>query len=144
MEQVVVHNMAWMTSREFSEGIALGQITPGPIMISSVFIGWKVAGLKGAAVSAVSLFVPPAVIMFVAHHFMQQIKSHQGAAALFAGVRPAVIGMIFASVWVVFESGSVDWYAAGIFAVAFAIALWKNPEPIFMIISAGFLGWLIW
>lgn len=144
MEKVVVHEMMWMTSREFSEGIALGQVTPGPIMISSVFIGWKVAGLKGAAVSAISLFVPPAVIMFVAHHFMQQIKSHRGAEAVFAGVRPAVIGMILASVWVVFASGSVDWYAAAIFAVAFAIAVWKNPEPIFMIIGAGILGWLIW
>ena len=143
MEKVVVHEMAWMTTREFTEGIAMGQITPGPIMISSVFIGWKVAGLKGAAVAAISLFIPPAVVMYVAQHFMERIKGNAGAESIFRGVRPAVIGMIFASVWVVFSSGIVDYYAAGIFAVMLLIALWKNPEPIFMIIASGLLGWLI-
>lgn len=144
MQKVVVNEMAWLTLREFSEGIALGQITPGPIMISSVFIGWKVAGLKGAVTAAISLFVPPAVIMYVAHHFMEKIKSNRTADAALSGVRPAVIGMIFASVWIVFSSGRIDYFSAGIFVMAFFVLLWKNPEPIFMIIASGIAGWLIW
>lgn len=144
MQKVVVNQMAWLTSREFSEGIALGQVTPGPIMISSVFIGWKVAGLKGAAVAAVSIFTPPAALMYLAHHFMEKMKTNRTAEAVFAGVRPAVIGMIFASVWVVFASGSVDFFSAGIFVVTVALMIWKDPEPIFLIIGAGLLGWLIW
>ncbi|HTF03460.1 MAG TPA: chromate efflux transporter [Bacteroidia bacterium] len=144
MEKVVVHEMFWMTTREFTEGIALGQITPGPIMISSVFIGWKVAGLKGAATAAIALFVPPAVVMYVAQHYLQRIKANATAEAALRGVRPAVIGMIFASVWVVFSSGQVDFFAAGIFVVIFAVAVWKNPEPIFMILASGVAGWLIY
>lgn len=144
MQKVIVEKLHWMDLREFTEGIALGQVTPGPIMISSVFIGWKVAGLKGAAVAAFSVFVPPAAVTYLAEHFLERIKKNRTAEAAFAGVRPAVIGMIFATVWTVFASGSIDWYAAGIFVIAFALSLWKNPEPIFMILVSGFLGWLIW
>lgn len=144
MENVVVHEMAWMTTREFTEGIALGQITPGPIMISSVFIGWKVAGLKGAFTAAVALFVPPAVVIYVAQHFMERIKMNAGAEAVFRGVRPAVIGMIFASVWVVFASGTVNLLSAGIFVVMLAVTLWKNPEPILLILASAILGFFFY
>lgn len=144
MEGVVVEKMQWMTTREFSAGIGLGHVTPGPIMISCVFIGWKVAGLKGAITAAVSLFVPPAVVMYVAQHFMMKIKTNDGAEAAFKGVRPAVIGMIFASVWVIFETGEVGIPAALIFAITLGIAVWKNPEPILLILGAALAGWLIW
>jgi chromate transporter len=144
MEAVVVDEMMWMTSRQFSEGIALGHATPGPIMISSVFVGWKVAGFSGALAAALALFVPPAVIMYVAQHFMQKIKTNDGAEAAFKGVRPAVIGMIAASVWVIFGSGTLSIPAALIFAVSLALCLWKNPEPVLMIIGAAIAGWLIW
>ena len=144
MKSVVVDKLSWLSAREFSEGIALGQVTPGPIMISSVFIGWKVAGLKGAAMAAVSLFIPPAVLMYVAQHFMNRLKNNDGVESVFKGVRPAVIGMIFASVWVVFASGTISIPAVAIFAVALAVSVWKNPEPIFLIVASGIAGWLIW
>lgn len=144
MENVVVDQMDWMTLRQFSEGIALGHATPGPIMITSAFIGWKVAGFSGALAAALALFVPPAVLMYVAQHFMQKIKTNDGAEAAFKGVRPAVIGMITASVWVIFSTGTMSIPAFVIFAVATALCVWKNPEPILMIIGAAVAGWMIW
>lgn len=144
MEAVVVDKMLWMTSRQFSEGIALGHATPGPIMISSVFVGWKVAGLPGALAAAMALFIPPAALMYVAQHFMQKIKTNDGAEAAFKGVRPAVIGMIVASVWVIFESGSITISAGIIFLVSCVLCIWKNPEPVLMVIGAALAGWMIW
>ena len=140
MEKVVVHQMAWMTTREFTEGIAMGQITPGPIMISSVFIGWKVAGLRGALAAAFSLFVPPAVVMYVAQHFLQRIKANANAEAIFKGVRPGVIGMITASVWTVFSSGQINLMSAVIFVSVLAVSIWKNPEPILLIGGSALVG----
>lgn len=144
MEKVVVEQMMWMTSRQFSEGIALGHATPGPIMISSVFVGWKVAGFSGALAAAIALFVPPAVLMYVAHHYMQKIKQNDGAEAAFKGVRPAVIGMICASIWVIFSSGTIELPAFVIFGIATALCIWKNPEPILLIVGSAITGWLIW
>lgn len=143
MKAVVVDQLSWLTAREFSEGIAMGQITPGPIMISSVFIGWKVAGAKGAIAAAISLFVPPAVVMYVAQHFMQKLKANDGVEAIFKGVRPAVIGMIFTSVWTVFSTGNVNWISLTIFAAAFGISIWKNPEPVLLILGSALLGYFI-
>lgn len=144
MEHVVVEQMNWMTSRQFSEGIALGHATPGPIMISSVFVGWKVAGFWGALAAALALFIPPAALMYVAQHFMQKIKTNDGAEAAFKGVRPAVIGMIAASVWVIFSTGTLSIPAAIIFAISAALCIWKNPEPILLVLGAALAGWAIW
>lgn len=144
MEAVVVDQMNWMTSRQFSEGVALGHATPGPIMISSVFVGWKVAGFWGALAAAFALFIPPAIIMYIAQHFMLKIKTNDGAEAAFKGVRPAVIGMIAASVWVIFSSGSISISAAIIFAVSCALCIWKNPEAILLVLGAAVAGWVIW
>ncbi len=144
MEAVVVDKMLWMTSRQFSEGIALGHATPGPIMISSVFVGWKVSGFWGALAAALALFIPPAVVMYVAQHFMQKIKTNDGAEAAFKGVRPAVIGMIAASVWIIFSSGTLSIPAFVIFAVSCALCIWKNPESILLVLGAAVAGWVIW
>lgn len=142
MENVVVHQLQWMTTREFTEGIALGHVTPGPIMVSCVFVGWKVAGLKGAIAAIVMLFGPPAVMMYVAHHFLERIKTNATAEAMFKGVRPAVIGMIAVSVWVVFSSAPVSVMSVIVFAATFALTLWKNPEPVLLIIGSALAGWL--
>ncbi|NUN05313.1 MAG: chromate transporter [Bdellovibrio sp.] len=142
MENVVVHELHWMTTREFTEGIALGHVTPGPIMVSSVFVGWKVAGLKGAIAAIVMLFGPPAVLMYVAHHFLERIKSNAVAEAMFKGVRPAVIGMIAVSVWVVFSSAPVSVVSLLIFAATFGLTVWKNPEPVLLIIGSALAGWI--
>jgi chromate transporter len=144
MEKVVVEQMMWMSSRQFSEGIALGHATPGPIMIASAFVGWKVSGFAGALAAALALFIPPAVLMYVAQHFMQKIKTNDGAEAAFKGVRPAVIGMITASVWVIFSTGTMSLASVAVFAVTAALCIWKNPEPILLILAAALAGWLIW
>jgi chromate transporter len=143
MENVVVHELHWMTVREFTNGIALGHATPGPIMVSCVFVGWKVAGWKGATAAIIMLFGPPAVMMYTAHHFISRIKSNATAEAMFKGVRPAVIGMIFASVWVVFSSAPLSVWSFLIFAITFALTTWKNPEPVLLIIGSAVAGWLL-
>lgn len=142
MENVVVHELHWMTTREFTEGIALGHVTPGPIMVSSVFVGWKVAGLKGALAAIIMLFGPPAVLMYVAHHFLERIKTNATAEAMFKGVRPAVIGMITVSVWVVFSSAPINVLSFLVFGATFALTIWKNPEPVLLIIGSALAGWL--
>jgi chromate transporter len=113
-------------------------------MITSVFIGWKVSGFWGALAAALALFIPPAALMYVAQHFMQKIKTNDGAEAIFKGVRPAVIGMITASVWVIFHTGTLSMPAAVIFLLTTVICVWKNPEPILLILTSGLLGFLIW
>ncbi|HEU4718358.1 MAG TPA: chromate efflux transporter [Bacteroidia bacterium] len=143
IEKVVVGMHHWVTSKEFADGIAMGQVTPGPISISAAFIGWRVAGFLGALVSTVAIFFPPAFLMVVAQQFVDRVKKHPVAEAVFSGVRPAVIGMIVASVYVLSKSSPLDWQAFFIFAFVLTLSVWKNVDSALLILASGFFGWAL-
>lgn len=143
IEKVVVGLHHWMTLKEFDDGIAMGQITPGPVAISAAFVGYKVAGVWGAFVSTLSIFVPPAALMLLAQQFIDRIKGKPSVEAVFKGVRPAVIGMIIASVWVIGKGAPQDWHSLLIFATILVLSLWKNFDTIILIPIAGLMGWLL-
>lgn len=143
IEKVVVGTHHWVTSREFADGIAMGQVTPGPVAITASFVGYKVAGIWGATVSAVTIFFPPAILMLLAQQFMDRLKGRPSVEAVFKGVRPAVIGMIATSVWVIGKSAPHDWQSLVIFGTILLLSLWKNYDTAILVPLAGALGWLL-
>jgi chromate transporter len=143
IEKVVVGTHHWTTSREFADGIAMGQITPGPVAITASFVGYKVRGIWGAVVSAIAIFVPPAILMLLAQQFIDRIKDKPEVESVFKGVRPAVIGMILASVWIIGKSAPQDWQSLAIFAVILTLAIWKNYDTIVLVSISGVLGFLL-
>ncbi|HYM87111.1 MAG TPA: chromate efflux transporter, partial [Pseudoxanthomonas sp.] len=63
IHEQVVNQFHWLTPQEFIDGLALGQLTPGPILMVAAYVGYKVAGLAGAAVGAAAIFLPSFVLM---------------------------------------------------------------------------------
>ncbi|HET6990384.1 MAG TPA: chromate efflux transporter [Bacteroidia bacterium] len=143
IEKVVVGLQHWVTSKEFADGIAMGQVTPGPVAITASFVGYRVAGIWGAIVSAITIFVPPALLMVLAQQFIDRIKGKSSVEAIFKGVRPAVIGMIVASVWVIGKSAPHDWQSGIIFGIILILSLWKNYDTAILIPVAGLMGYLL-
>ena len=143
IENVVVGTHHWVSSREFADAIAISQVTPGPISISAAFVGWKVAGFNGALLGTLGIFVPPALLMIMAQQFISRIKGKSWVESVFSGVRPAVIGMIAASIWVIGRSAPLAWQSLFIFAFVLALALWKKLDSAVLILVAGVLGWVL-
>ena len=143
IEKVVVGTHHWVTSKEFADGIAMGQVTPGPVAITASFVGYKLAGIWGAIVSAITIFFPPAMLMVIAQQFMDRIKNKPEVESVFKGVRPAVIGMIVASVWVIGASAPQDWQSIVIFVTILTLSIWKNFDTAILIPIAGVMGWLL-
>lgn len=144
IRDLVVEQLHWVTEREFFDGIAIGQVTPGPIMISAAFIGWKQAGIRGALVSTAGIFLPPAALMLIATQFTERLKGNAIADAVFKGVRPAVIGMIAASVFYIVRSGPLNWQAAVIFAAVLLLSLRTKISQAVLVPASGLLGWLLY
>lgn len=144
IQEIVVTNQKWVTSQEFVDGIALGQITPGPILVSAAFIGLKVAGLAGAVVATTAIFAPPAVLMVVASHAFERLQRSRAIQAALRGVRPAVIGMIFAAAVVVGQTAVPVWYSIALFAVALYALIRFRVEAVWIIPAAGAAGWWLY
>lgn len=144
IEQIVVQQHAWLTHQEFVDAIALGQVTPGPILISAAFIGYKLMGLAGAAVATVGIFMPPAVLMILSATLLTRVRNSAGVQAALRGIRAAVIGMIVAAAWSIGSTAVMGWQSAAIFVLAFA-ALWRlRVDVAWVIPSAGLAGLLLY
>jgi chromate transporter len=144
IQEIVVTNEKWVTAQEFVDGIALGQITPGPILVSAAFIGLKVAGLAGATVATAAIFAPPAVLMVAASGAFDRLQRSGAIQAALRGVRPAVIGMIFAAAVVVGRTAVPVWYSVAIFGVALYALIRFRVEAVWVIPAAGAAGWWLY
>jgi len=144
IQEIVVNHHKWVTSQEFVDAIAMGQITPGPILVSAAFIGLKVAGFAGAVAATVGIYLPPALLMVTSTHALERIKRSVAIQAALRGVRPAVIGMIFAAAVVVGRTSVPVWYSVAIFIVAlYALVRWRL-DAVWVIPVAGAVGWWLY
>ncbi|MFQ5895328.1 MAG: chromate efflux transporter [Nitrospinota bacterium] len=104
----VVEKFRWLTAQEFVDGLALGQLTPGPIVKTAAFIGYKVAGLGGAVAATFAIFFPSFVFVLLAAPFLARFREDPRVRAFLKGVNPAVVGAILAATVGIGRASLVD------------------------------------
>ena len=145
IQHTVVESNGWLTQKEFVDAIAMSQIMPGPIVLSTVFIGYKLAGFFGALAATIGIFLPPAVLMILASHALSRIKKSALIKAVLRGIRPAVIGMILAAVIAVGQTAQpMYWGSILIFAAALLAQMKFKLDVVWVIPTAGLLGLLLY
>src|SRR3989442_2239430 len=97
IQEQVVTQFHWLTPQEFIDGLALGQFTPGPILMVAAYVGYKVAGLAGAGAGAAAAFLPSFVMMLAVVSAFGLVREMVGEKAAKIGVRPAAVGGRWAS-----------------------------------------------
>ena len=143
LHELFVENLKWLTSAEFADGIAIGQITPGPIFITAAFIGYKVAGVLGALLATVAIFTPPAALTVLLSRFVEVLNHSSVVKAAMKGIRAAVIGMIFASAVTIGQTIMLSVVSVAIFVVTFFISFKYTISPIYLILGAGVAGFIL-
>jgi chromate transporter len=94
MQEHVVERLHWLTPREFVDGLALGQLTPGPVLMLAAYVGYKVLGVSGAIVAATASFLPSFVLMLGLLPLFERIRDLRWAKAVMQGLIPGVIGVM--------------------------------------------------
>ncbi|PKM94463.1 MAG: chromate transporter [Firmicutes bacterium HGW-Firmicutes-1] len=143
IEQEVVEKLGWMTQQEFLTGISFGQITPGPVVITSAFIGYKVYGVLGAFVASFAIFLPSFAFILIAAPYLKKVKNIPWVKAFLKGINAAVIGTILASILTLIPNALIDIWTI-LIAVGGFIALWKFKVNVFYCVgAAAILGVII-
>src|SRR5262249_25175948 len=97
IQDQVVGQFGWMTPREFVDGLALGQLTPEPVLMIAAYVGYKLAGVAGAAVAATAAFLPSFVIMLSLLPVLDRVRQLVWLKAVMKGMGPSVIGVLVVS-----------------------------------------------
>jgi chromate transporter len=96
MAHEVVQVKQWLDARTFLDGIALGQVTPGPIVITATFVGWMTAGLAGAMVATIAIFLPSFLMVLVSAPVIERLRQSPMIGAALRGVSASATGMVAA------------------------------------------------
>jgi len=142
LQQGVVRDFGWLNEREFLDAVAIGMITPGPVVITAVFVGYLVAGLAGATVAGVGVFLPPFLMVVLFAPWIIRFRKHPAVVGFTRGATAAAAGAIVGAAAVIATQVLVDLTTVAIFAVAL-VAIWsaKLPEPL-LVASAGIVGFI--
>lgn len=147
--EVVVHN-GWITNSEFTDIVAISQMTPGPIAINSAtYIGYEVAGIFGSVVATTAVCLPALTLMMLITHFFLRLQHNRYVRGVVMGMRPVVVGMIASAALLLIlphdtEGRSfVDGWSWAIFALTLLLSA-RKVNPIMLILLSGIAGVLIY
>jgi len=149
LESEVVDRFHWLTIDEFISGVAIGQLSPGPVVLTAAFVGYKVAGFLGALVSTVAIFAPSFGFIILAAPLLRRLTQNDRVKAFLQGVTPAVLGTIAASMLPLARSAFVQpSIAASLFVVAIGVAalvaILRYKTPTWMLVPGGAALGLLW
>lgn len=142
IEHEVVEGFGWLTRKEFLDGVALGQSTPGPIVITATFVGYKAAGLAGAAVATAAIFLPAFVFAVAVARFVQAARRWEAARAFLKGVGAAVVGAILAAAVSLGRTALVDPLTWLLAAAALLALVRFRMEVTYLLATGAVMGFL--
>lgn|SRR5690625_368514 len=142
----------WMTTSEFTEIIALAGMSPGPIATNSaIFVGYNVAGLPGAIVSAIGMMLPSLTLILTISYFFTNLNRHEKVQSAFYGLRPVIVGLIiYAAITFAYSNNMIQAVSfemlssLSIFALALFALIKLNMHPVYVIILSGITGVILY
>ena len=144
LDKIIVEQLGWLTQREFIDSIAMGQITPGPILITATFIGYKINGIFGALIATISIFLPSSVIIIFFSRVYYFFKKNTFFKIVIKGFKIGIIGLIcYAGYIIMFREEIFNSFNILIFIISFLILSKKIIHPLFLILTFGVLGYYL-
>jgi chromate transporter len=131
-----VHRLGWLTDRQLIDAIAIGQVTPGPVLTTATFVGYLVAGVPGAALATLGIFLPGFVFVALSHPVIPRLRQSPTAAALLDGVNAASLGLMGGVTIQLGRAALVDVWTI-LIAAAAAVALLRSRMNSAWLIALG-------
>ena len=144
LDKIIVNEIGWLNSQQFIDCIAMGQITPGPILISATFVGYKMNGIIGALFATFSIFAPSSVIIIFISRFFLYFKNNMFAKKIIQGIKIGIVGLIFYSaIIVLLNKETIDIFTIIVFFSSIIILIKTNIHPVVLIVISGLTGYFL-
>ena len=154
LDKIIVEQMEWLTKREFIDSIAMGQITPGPILITATFIGYKLgyllnntitSGIFGAFIATISIFLPSSVVIIFFSRVYYFVKKNTTVKLIIKGFKIGIIGLICYSGYIIMfkQQETFNLLSLSICIFSFIILNKTKIHPLFLILGFGVAGYFL-
>ncbi len=138
-----VVRLGWLTNQQLLDAVAVGQFTPGPVFTTATFVGYTVAGLPGAALATIGIFLPSFIFVAAVNPLIPRLRRSPWMAGFLDGVNVAALGLMAAVLWELGRSAIVDWLTA-LLAVAAAVLLLRfKLNSAWLVLGAGLIALLV-
>jgi chromate transporter len=138
-----VYRLHWLTEKQLIDSVAVGQFTPGPVFTTATFIGYLVAGVHGAILATLGIFLPGFMFVAVSGPLLPKIRQSRLAGAILDGVVVGSLALMAVVAWQLARASITDWLTLAIF-VASAIAVLRfRINSARLIAAAALLGWAV-
>ena len=143
LQDRLVTNLRWLSAREFLDGVAISNLTPGPIAVLATFAGYRAGGVSGAVVATVAMFTPGICLMWFLSRQYEKYRNDPRVQRFLTGVNPAVTGLVLSAAVLLGRNAMTSWRAwlfCGVSLFLLGRLRW-HPAPVLAIGAAvGYLG----
>jgi len=144
----VVFRYRWLTGDEFADAVALGQMTPGPLLVTATFVGWKLGvegggvgmGLLYATVATVCIFLPSFFMTLAASHQLGRLKGNARVQRFLRGVEAGIVGLVAAAAVQMGQDAIGGWPQAVLCAAALVVLIRTKIDAGLVVVASGIIG----
>jgi len=142
-QRVVVETNHWVTPAEFTQLFAVSQAAPGPNVLISSLIGWKVAGIPGALAALAAFALPAAVLAWYVSGVWERFKDAPWRATIQRALLPVTVGLVLSGGYVLGTPHGLDWQHALVMGASAATLYFTRLNPLWLLGGGGVLGYLL-
>jgi chromate transporter len=143
LQRDLVERNHWLTSQQLLDAVAIGQLTPGPVLTTATFIGYLLAGNAGAIAATIGIFLPAFVLVLIVHPWVPKLRASPWARGFLDGVNAASLGLMAGVAWTLGQAALVDGVTVGL-AVAGAIAVFRfKINTAGLVLAGALVGFLV-
>ena len=141
----IVDQYHWLSDRQFLDAVAIGMISPGPVVITATFVGYLLNGFVGALAATAGIFAPPVLFVVCATPLLLRYRSNPVLRGFIRGIGTAVVGVLAGTTWLIGRAAIGDLATAAIAAICMIVLFrWSRlPEPL-IVVACGVIGLIIY
>ena len=135
-----VERMGWLTETQLLDAVAIGQVTPGPVFTTATFIGFLLAGVPGAVVATVAIFLPSFVFVAAVHPLVERLRASSITAPILDAVNAAAVGLMTVVMVLLGRSALVDLPTILVALVALGVLIFAKVNSLWLILAGAAVG----